>query len=367
MDSSKVIGTIVSHLYSEQLPENTTAWDRPAKPKLHNYAPVSLKWQDEVERLTFSRLKLSSTETSEFKRIFAGSRRRDYLRRLEYVIVLPNYGANRVQRLETKKEHAANQVVFEEGIKLLPECLSSWRVEKESFLGVESRSKRRRLESNGSLELVLTSYAPMDPGHRPKDYLHQLDILDFGAERWRGNYLAVPRDLELEQMSAVTALEMPLSGRSLHPSVCGRLLGVLPSIEMLDLQLVRPKPREDSKREQHGNGESISDLQGSRLTLRRACEHTSQRKQSTQSEAMLGDDVAIQPFLGPFNSEARGIPSRRRSKSRIIFAANSNSPPRSGAGRPMAVSKRTLSIALSDIKSGHDRASSSLSQDNMQC
>lgn len=96
--------------------------------KLPPYATLSRQWKNAVEFITFRSLKVWSDRLSDFRTHVTGNRR-NYLTRLVYDIVLPEYPKEVYGHVETAQEQQANSEAFTRAISDLFATLKSWEDE----------------------------------------------------------------------------------------------------------------------------------------------------------------------------------------------------------------------------------------------
>ena len=86
-----------------------------APDELINYVTVSRSWQYAVERRTFRRIKLKSTDLEFFRNTFVGHRRAA-LADLSYDVILPTYSDHQCARFETEEDKRSNNEALTEAI-----------------------------------------------------------------------------------------------------------------------------------------------------------------------------------------------------------------------------------------------------------
>ncbi|KAL4948768.1 hypothetical protein BDW69DRAFT_188959 [Aspergillus filifer] len=115
---------------------------------LAQYAAVSKKWKEAVERFTSNTLGISSDDFLRLSMNMRHFNRWHSLRNLFCTIQLPSYSYNRRSNFERRREHEANLVRFRNALPLL-------------FQATESYQNFHRASSN--LRLAIIADAPVKP------------------------------------------------------------------------------------------------------------------------------------------------------------------------------------------------------------
>ncbi|KAH7158098.1 hypothetical protein B0J13DRAFT_581985 [Dactylonectria estremocensis] len=132
---------------AEENPRYVLSSPRPA------LATISRPWQQAIEKQTFRRLRLRSTDLDRFEKTVTGSRRR-FLSGIRFVIILPGYPAEARGRFERKEERDANDKAFTDAVNGLFRILKSWDEGKDG------------LDSGYSIQLDIEAvYSPTDDFH----------------------------------------------------------------------------------------------------------------------------------------------------------------------------------------------------------
>ena len=163
--------------------------------KLPPYATLSRKWRDAVEFITFHTLRVRSDQLDDFRRRLTGNRR-SYLRRLIYIVVLPEYPKEVYNRVETTQEQQENSKAFTQAISDLFSILKNWEDEG--------------LQSTLCLEFPYESaYSQTDLRIKYMAYSRSETSVDIYEKRYAQSFLEISpvEELETEIRSRNTHLE----------------------------------------------------------------------------------------------------------------------------------------------------------------
>ncbi|KAF8457848.1 hypothetical protein BDZ91DRAFT_785930 [Kalaharituber pfeilii] len=228
----ELLSMIFSHL--RRLAQPTLATDRRTLP-LAAYAAVCRQWQPVVESFTFQYLRnVPSTELHTLDRIFSrGNRhRRDALRSLSMVTILPGYSTRDRRRFERAKDRAANDAALTDAVRRILEILAAW----------DQDCSAQDSAGLPALSLILDgARAPMDryrweqPEGEPRDY----EADDFGEHRYRRSYL---RLVGLDQnplptVPRVTNFSAEFFMRRMEGASAVAIAKCFPRLQKLDLAL----------------------------------------------------------------------------------------------------------------------------------
>lgn len=247
--SQEILELIIPHLFETPPIKNPTPGDPKPVLNVAQYATISRKWQNAVERFTMADIKKYSTDLDMFRQVFSSPRRRNFLQKLDYEIDLPAYSKNRIFCIERRREIKANNEAFSRGVTDFLDVISSWRTQ--------------------GIDLTLGASSPMDYGRRPPE-------LDSGLshERWsfEDNYLTLD-EVSLSQSPSIEALSIANGTRYLHPSAIGKIIASLPSLERLTLELSAPKAKQVEMQNEHRLCKIDMPLTNLRclLTVKRPC------------------------------------------------------------------------------------------------
>lgn len=152
--------------------------------KLPPYATLSKRWKDAVEFITFHTLRVRSDQLDDFRKRLTGNRR-SYLRRLIYIVVLPEYPKEVYNRVETTQEQQENSEAFTQAISELFSILKSWEDEG--------------LQSTLCLEFPYEStYSQTDLRIKHMAYSRSERSVDIYEERYAQSFLEISPMKELE-------------------------------------------------------------------------------------------------------------------------------------------------------------------------
>jgi hypothetical protein len=109
------------------------------EPPLAGYATLSARWQQAIERRTFSSIQTGSNDASfrQFQAVFATPRRRALLRKLLFRVQLPSPSEKRIRKLQSRREAAANSLVYTRALVALFSFLHTWEHQGDARLTLE--------------------------------------------------------------------------------------------------------------------------------------------------------------------------------------------------------------------------------------
>lgn len=205
------------------------------------YAAISRAWQYSIEAITFSSFGLSSKETSlrQFDTAFADLRRRALLMHLEYTVELPRISKKRVQKLQGRRERAANNAAYTRAVYRLFKRLSVW--ETRTHL-LHSRSFRLNINIKSPLATYEPQYSRTQRGKPAWPVRADGCFIEFDAS-------AVGRRRSLPPIPCVDKFDTKFSG-SLHPSFLAVYANALPNVERMRWHLYSPGRRCFSSRKE---------------------------------------------------------------------------------------------------------------------
>ncbi|KAF8464277.1 hypothetical protein BDZ91DRAFT_783710 [Kalaharituber pfeilii] len=164
----ELLSMIISHLRARELPH--LGYERVAP-----YAAVCRQWQPIVERFSFREVKkMPSTDLDKFADVFRYQHRRDALRVLSMVIILPDYSKQARRRLG-----AANNQALTDAVRRLFEILAAWDEGRE--LGA-AKLPRLDIYLDGAA-------APMDSYNEPEGDPFDQEARTLGGLRYEHSYL----------------------------------------------------------------------------------------------------------------------------------------------------------------------------------
>ncbi len=213
MDSlpPELISLIASHLERNE-DEQYLSSGKLAPSKLPPYAVISRQWQYAIERRTFHRLSVKSTELNHFSRMVTGHRRA-IVAQLSYQIVLPAYEDFACAKYENNKDKEVNNREFTSAIQRLFRLLKFW--EQGDGGGVRQ-----------TITLMLSDiYSPMDGAHRGEEKYKE-DMWNFGIgkrpdlwhHRYQHSFLTLLNSNDLPVLSQISCFMIyPRFPRSIEP------------------------------------------------------------------------------------------------------------------------------------------------------
>ncbi|KAJ2981036.1 hypothetical protein NQ176_g2271 [Zarea fungicola] len=216
--SPEIYSQIASYLYIQPAP----SWPPVPKPPFVPYAAISRQWQHVCEAEAFSSIFLKSSELSQFATVFATSRRRLILGKIEYDVLLPTYG-------ESRSDHKANIKAFTGAVRALLELLKTWETDPHMIEGRRGRAITLLIHVD---ENVDSNFAA--PLRTPLRWLRFVDS-------------APP----LPVVEDIVSLYIPILGRPLHPATSLEIAGAVPALELLNLEVIEPHLRMENMRKAH--------------------------------------------------------------------------------------------------------------------
>lgn len=227
---------------------------------LINYATVSKSWQLAVERCTFRKIHLKSTELDRFEDIFVVRHRRAALAVLSYDIILPTYSIHQCARFETKEDKRLNNEALMESLHRIFSLLHSW-YEQELMADDNTTPAFRETRS---ITFKLNAYSPMDVDRRKnvdvEEERHQSTLAggraDLFEHRYEHSYLRVPEVAELPELLRVTAFhaEELCYNRRIEGSSLAEIANKLPNSEEIVWAVNDDEKRYPEIRQQHRQG-----------------------------------------------------------------------------------------------------------------
>lgn len=228
--------------------------------KLPPYAAISKTWQYAIERLTFRKICLKSTELLYFSKILVGHRRA-CLAILQYEIVLPTYDDSRCAKFEDDNDKLHNNRVFTDAIHGLLRILNSW----------EGASARGLTPAYAIALNLYAPFSPMDGIHRGeekyKDDKWQSDIgqrHDLWHHRYERSILRLLSSHDLPTVSSVWQFNGHLHyPRSIEPCAVAVIAAKLVKLRSVDLSLKDNEKRDRWLQLNDRDGESYCPSFGS--------------------------------------------------------------------------------------------------------
>jgi len=109
------------------------------EPPLAVYATLSSQWQHAVELRNFFSIQTDSddVEFDRFRSIFAAPRRQKLLRSLLFCVRLPSPSEKRIRKLQSRREAAANCLVYTRALVALFSYLHTWELQGRAQLALE--------------------------------------------------------------------------------------------------------------------------------------------------------------------------------------------------------------------------------------
>lgn len=163
----EIIDCIANHLERRPDQNQIPVWEREKLPSnLPPYATLSHAWKHSIERRTFQKQFLKSSDLDDFDTIFTGDRRRK-LTELIFEVVLPTYDDQACGKFEHPEDKKKNDKVFSHAVRKFFSILKSW----------EDASVP------GTLRLWISNiYSPADPFQRGEEKMtkDQEDVMLYG-------------------------------------------------------------------------------------------------------------------------------------------------------------------------------------------
>lgn len=202
------------------------------RPKL---ATISRKWQLAIERQTFQDILLRSTNLNRFKQVVRGDRRR-YVKKIEYIVLLPTYQDWERGRFEREDERNVNNESFTVAIHGLFQILKDWNVFKDGTFTLEIRdvystSDHKFLRHSDPLYCVGGDTINIK---KPDQTTYGLDLQ---AWRFHYSYLLLQRLSALPSLPVVSSFRIWAITRKISPSSAFGMVKKLPNLQRLAVAL----------------------------------------------------------------------------------------------------------------------------------
>ncbi|KAH6973569.1 hypothetical protein BKA56DRAFT_634630 [Ilyonectria sp. MPI-CAGE-AT-0026] len=196
-------------------------------------ATISRPWQQAIEKQTFRKLRLRSTDLDRFEKTVTGSRRR-FLSGIRFVIVLPGYPAEARGRFERETDRQANDKAFTDAVNGLFRILGSWDEGRDG------------LETGYSIQLDIEAvYSPTDDFHNgsrgaPRR-IERLDVAELENEeevrrrdlqdrRFQYSYIQLLHPAELPVVRAIAGFNTTVMKRTLAHRTAVDIAAKLPNL-----------------------------------------------------------------------------------------------------------------------------------------
>ncbi|KAF7536174.1 hypothetical protein G7Z17_g13089 [Cylindrodendrum hubeiense] len=196
-------------------------------------ATISRPWQQAIEKQTFRKLRLRSTDLDRFEKTVTGSRRR-FLSGIRFVIILPGYPAEARGRFEREADREANDKAFTDAVNGLFRILRSWDEGRDG------------LDTRYSIHLDIEAvYSPTDDFHNgsrgaPRR-IERLDVAelendeevrrrDLQDRRFQYSYIRLLRPAELPVVRAISGFNTTVMKRTLAHRTAVEIAAKLPNL-----------------------------------------------------------------------------------------------------------------------------------------
>jgi hypothetical protein len=240
--SQEIIDNIVEYLAPEDnFWGHTVA--RSIDDSVAGYACISRYFQHAIERLTFKRINVVSTELMRLRDTFQSKNkhRRMFLKELCMTIILPEYDDKYRARMEREREQNENNTVFSEAITVLFNLLNNWESPEDKNIDLP------RIK----LDIGASSYSDYRywPGQFDDNDSRSLDLItkDIRDARWSRSYLTLDSLEKIKEVQCVSWFrcrqhhrlrQRAANGsRSFAPASIARLATKMPKLECMDLDL----------------------------------------------------------------------------------------------------------------------------------
>ena len=212
---------------------------------------------DAVERCTFRRIKLKSTDLEFFRNTFVGHRRAA-LADLSYDVILPTYSDHQCARFETEEDKRSNNEALTEAIHGLFFVMHSWHEERDDKMTAPTQTR--------PFSFTLNAYSPMDVDHRQnvdiQEQRFQAQLAggrnDLFEHRYEHSFLRVLKLAELCQLSQITSFyaDKLWYTRRIEGSSLAGIAAKLPNLERISWAVNDDEKRYPVIRQQHRYGNS---------------------------------------------------------------------------------------------------------------
>ena len=224
----ELIDLVASYIQRWEQGNRTFDWDSGEKSRtlLPAYATISRSWQYAIERQTFHKICLKTTELDNFCQ-FLVNHRRKLLRRLKLDVILPTYTDEACAKFETEADRQSNNKVFSKAVRDLLFLLGSWNIEAT---GAEEHGKSL-IEPSLCL-CIRTCYSPMDSGliwgKRQFGRPH-----DLSAHRHESSLLRLESIEDIQQIPQVTSFRTLHTKRNIEPRSLAMIANKFPNLDDL--------------------------------------------------------------------------------------------------------------------------------------
>ena len=241
--SQDIISLIVLYLQPRDNPSNS----------LSAYANISRAWQHAIERHTFRRISVRSSEMEEFSRIMVGPRQ-NLLKRLEFDVILPAYPDKARAKFETEEEKQVNDRVFTKAIKDLFALLRSWH---DDHFRTNADGGGDDAPVERSFDLCLRDcYSPSDDGIRGwkssvRTWRRKIGC-DLSIHRYESSVVRLESIEGFPEVPQISHFSKAQSVRQIEPRSLAMIASKLPSLNsflwgLWDNEKRRPRIRQQRR------------------------------------------------------------------------------------------------------------------------
>jgi hypothetical protein len=177
-------------------------------------ACVSRRLPSTVERVTFAKINIKSTDFAMVEKIFSHYDRRSALRHVTLQTILPKYKVNCYGRIERTGEQEENNKVFSEAVMDLLRLINSWNLLNQ-------------------FELTLHAWSPSDINRRPRMDQPENDY-DIRENRFKRSFLSINHAETLPEVKNIPTLRTPpWHWRNILPEAVVRLANQMPNLSQI--------------------------------------------------------------------------------------------------------------------------------------
>lgn len=201
--------------------------------KLLTYATLSSRWREAVEAIIFHRLRISSHDLRQFQTMMTGNRR-NYLKKLHFTVILPNYSRERCAHIESREEQQVNNECFTQAIVNLFTILKQWEDAGQMWglrlqLG-DAHSPTDSRDAQARVDLAQQDREPKPNNAEPRRWCDP----DIFEDRWAASFIDLEKPDRIPTLSNIVYLNFQGNcGRVFSPAVGPRLAACLPNLEGL--------------------------------------------------------------------------------------------------------------------------------------
>ena len=254
--SQEIISLVASYLQRWEHQGRANISER-GQALLPAYATISRSWQYAIERQTFREIAIKSNELVDFSRIVV-SHRREFLRRVELIVILPTYTDKACAKFETDEDKQLNNQVFTKAIKDLLALLRSWH---DEFLAIGNEGVTPSPQS--LLLCIGDCYSPKDCWYRGWE-TYQEDLRewklgrrrDLFEHRFSSSLLWLESTEGIQDIPQISSFHRSPGNRDIEPRSLAMIASKFPNLNSFRWRLKDNEKRDPQLRQQLRFGRS---------------------------------------------------------------------------------------------------------------